>query len=343
MSLAVALLAGCSSGNSAPSAPVQQSIVDPSSHSPRTLLTPANVKPALHKTYSHPMSPNCCAATTKLLFASDGEGGSGFNGAVQVFNYANGSYVGALAAPPEGWFQPQGECVDKLGHVFITNTNMSTIDEYKHNGTFVRALADPDEYPVGCAYDRSTGNLAVSNLITKEGKAGSVAIYIKAKGNPTLYTDPNIYSVYFLGYAGNSGTLYLDGFSFGSSVEYDSFSGGTFTNVPISGGSIGFPGMVAWSSTNKTMNVGDQTISATPKLYHVSSTGQITGATVTQCGQPSGYCAIVQGFIERHRFIGPDPGDFTVDTFAYPAGGAALRGISGYFNYPLGSAVTPDE
>ncbi|HEY3676603.1 MAG TPA: hypothetical protein VGK84_11485, partial [Candidatus Tumulicola sp.] len=58
------------------------------------------------------------------------------------------------------------------------------------------------EYPVGCAYDPKTGDLAVANIITTVDGAGNVAIYSKAKGSPKIYTDGSLQRMYFGAYDG---------------------------------------------------------------------------------------------------------------------------------------------
>ena len=147
--------------------------------------------------------------------------------------------------------------------MYIVNTEESTIDEYNHSGTYVASLSDPGQFPVGCAYDRSTGNLAVSNIINTSGGPGSISIFSGGVLQNT-YFPPNMTRVYFLGYEGGTGTLWLDGSNSSSGFQYDSFSGGTFTPVAITGGTIGFPGTVAWSAKTHSMNVGDQDTFSAP-------------------------------------------------------------------------------
>ena len=91
------------------------------------------------------------------------------------------------------------------------------------------------------------------------------------------------------------------------------------------------------------MNVGDQDTFSAPTIYQVSDTGQITGATVTQCASPSGYCDIVQGFIKGSRLVGPDAVNDSVGIFPYPAGGQPEVVLSGTVGQTIGSVVSPDK
>lgn len=348
---AVALLAGCSNGGGSQLAsggsmvPSAHQVMGSNHKVLNTLLTPPSVRQVTpHPTISHPMKPNCCGYA-KLLYVSDAIGGASFTGAVQVFNWPSGTYVGALAAPPEGWSQPQGECVDNKGNVYVANTSRSTIDEFSHSGTFVQALQDSGQYPVGCSFDQGNGNLVVSNIITTSGGAGSLSIYTGATGSPTVVAVPNMARVYFIATAGKTGVTYFDGSDSSGAFQYDSYtdSSNAVTPITVSGGSILFPGSVMFSRMNRWVNVGDQDTFSSPTFYQLSqtsaTTATIVGSTVTTC--PTSVCDIVQGSIKGPRLDGPDAVQLTANIFPYPAGGSPTTTISGVFNQPIGSAISP--
>jgi hypothetical protein len=354
VSAAVALLIGCSGGSQlSPSGSTNQlsairSGVD-GNHGvdlASMLVTRPGIVIKQQKVYAHPIKRNCCAHE-KTLFVSDASGGPSGTGAVQMYSYPAGKYIGQIAAPPEGFRSPQGECTDKIGDVFIANSGATTIDEYSHGGTFIQALTDSGEYPAGCSYDRSTGNLAVSNMETVPfGGQGGLSIYTGATGDPAVYTDSasHIYHAYFLGYD-NKGLLWVDGESISSGFAYASFSGGTFTAVTITGGPPGtpaFPGFVQWSRKTKSMNVGDQSGPAlgTPTLYLVSATGAVTGSTTLTC--PASACDIAQAYIKGPRIVGPNALGANADIYPYPAGGSAESVVTANLVAPIGSAVSPD-
>ena len=263
-----------------------------------------------------------------------------FLGQVDVFTFPAGVLLGALQPPPEGWFEPYGACVDTSGNVYIANELISTIDEYSHNGAFIRARSDPGQFPAGCAFDRKTGNLAVSNVADTSGGPGSISIY---SGGilQNMYYPNNMSHVYFVGYEAGTGVLWLSGGNSTVGFQLDTFSNGEFHIVPVSG--IRFPGMTQWSANTKTMVLGDQGSFSAPTFYQVDDRGNIVGSTVTQCEQPSGLCDIVQAFIKGPRLVGPDVGNLSADIFSYPAGGAPEVVISGMFVEPIGSAVSSDK
>jgi hypothetical protein len=108
-----------------------------------------------------------------------------------------------------GFSEPQGMCADQLGDVFITNTGDSNILEYD-GSKLINTLFDPNEYPVGCSYDTLHGDLAVSNMMGTNDRAGSVAIYKNAAGAPKLFFGQSLQHVFSVQYDG-SGDLYAYG------------------------------------------------------------------------------------------------------------------------------------
>ena len=115
-----------------------------------------------------------------LLYVS-----SANNGSVYVYSYPQLKLVGTLSSPNS---TATGECVDKMGDVFITTTNeqqSSTIYEYKHGGTQpVAELSEPGS-GTGCAIDPKTGNLAVANISDSSNPSnpyfGDVAVFANAQ------------------------------------------------------------------------------------------------------------------------------------------------------------------
>jgi hypothetical protein len=318
-----AILTGCSQGISQLTslhdvqlAPAT-SVVDP-----RLNIRPRKV------TGTHPIKPDCCAYA-KTLFVSD----SGTN-EVQMYDFPSNTYLGELSPPPSNVFaEPQGLCSDDKGDVFVTNTGTESIFEFSHNGTFLHALNDFGWYPVACSFDRSTGNLAVSNLETTTDGPGSIAIYTHASGYASIISGPGVKRFFFLAYAGKTGVLYFDGEGTSYSTVFGSLKNGKVKLIKIRGATVQFPGTVAWSAQTQSINIGDQ---ENPVLYQISPTGMITGSTPL-----TGSSDIVQGTIKGPRFVGPDIGNADVEIFAYPAGGSAQTTLTG-LSMPIGSAVSPD-
>jgi hypothetical protein len=115
------------------------------------------------------MSPD--AARQALLYVSD----DGTHD-VYAFGYRSGKLLGTLT----GFKIPGGECVDRKGDVFVTDSLRNLTLEYAHGGTTpIRALTGIPR-PMDCAVDRVTGNLAVTYQ-------NGVAIYRRGLGAPQLH------------------------------------------------------------------------------------------------------------------------------------------------------------
>ncbi len=308
-----------------------------------TLVVPRSVKPNLMRKVPKErlVKPNCCALQ-KTLFLSDAFGGSSFTGAIYMFDYVTGVALGQVAAPPEGFDEVQGGCSDDNGNVYFANTAMLTIDEFDHSGTYVATFADPGEFPDGCSYDKSSGDLAVSNIIDTSGGPGSFSIFKNGVLQHT-YTPPNMARVYFIGYQGKTGVLWIDGSDSSGNFAYDSFKDGTFTDVGIHGVTIAFPGSLQWSAQTKTMVLGDQGTFSAPAFYWIDDNGNVVGQTVLQCDQTSDFCDVVQATIKGSGIVGPDAIELGVARFPFSAGGAPVLEYLGPFVQPIGSAVSPNK
>ena len=120
----------------------------------------------------------------------------------------------ALKGTLTGLNEPQGECSDKNGNVWVTNTNANQIVLLSRSGSVIGSLSDPDGYPVGCAINPTNGDLAVTDIFDFS-EAGGVLIYHNGSGSPTRISNPAQYEYFFDGYDSN-GNLYVDGFSYPS-------------------------------------------------------------------------------------------------------------------------------
>lgn len=87
-------------------------------------------------------------------------------------------------------------CSDPAGHVFVAQSGTSgsgDVIEFAHGGTRAIATLSDTGMAMACAYDRSTGNLAVANSYDAEAPGGpgpDIAVYAGETGTPTLYADP---------------------------------------------------------------------------------------------------------------------------------------------------------
>ena len=131
-----------------------------------------------------------------LLYASGSNLGS-----VYVFSFPAGKLVGTLS----DFIMPTGECVDTAGDVWVADTTYDgKLYEYAHGGTSPIATLNAPDYPMACAIDPKTGNLAVTT-----GRH-TVLIYPGARGKPRSYLDDNIATWYFCAYD-STGNLFLSG------------------------------------------------------------------------------------------------------------------------------------
>ena len=101
---------------------------------------------------------------------------------VDVFTYPKGAMVGALT----GFEEPNGECVDAKGNVWIADTYALEIVEYAHGGTKPIAKLSDANYPVSCSIDPTTNDLAATNLQSRQNlKVASQSTRILAARLPS--------------------------------------------------------------------------------------------------------------------------------------------------------------
>ncbi len=282
------------------------------------------------------------AATKDLLYISNYDLDS-----VVVYSYPQDKVVGTLT----GFAEPDGVCADKKGDVWIVNNEESAeygIVEYKHGGTKpIATVADPDQFAVSCSVDPTTGNLAVTNIVTYGSGPGSVALYRHAKGSATLYSVPKMDEVYFCGYD-DKGNLFVDGkgkqgFRFAELPKGKK----TFTSITLKGATIIFPGDVVWDG--KYVAVGDQEyeIVGSPPEYD-SAIYRTTGAGGKTVGTTVfGNSNDVAGFsIDGKTVIATDLSPYSyskpnnVPLYHYPAGGNPIKILSKGIDQPHGVALS---
>jgi hypothetical protein len=273
------------------------------------------------------------AKAKNLLYVSDY-----WNDAVYVFEYPLGKLVGELT----GFSGPNGECVDNAGNVWITNTLQSQVREYAHGGSRpIATLNDPQEYPIGCAVDPSTGNLAVTDIYgagSPSLAAGNFVIYRNAEGSPAgPYYDSLMYYMFFCGYDAQ-GDLFFDGESYGGQFRLGELPSGSGNIVDVSlNQTIGQPGAI--QSQGSYLAVGDQQSNVIDQVYVSGSSGMISGST------PLGKAKdVVQFWIRGGKVAGSDALGRDVGLWKYPAGGSPTSVVKPKFLIePIGAAVSPSK
>jgi hypothetical protein len=266
------------------------------------------------------------AKSTALLYVSnDG------NDLVYVYSYPHAKLKGYLS----DFNEPQGECVDAADDVWITNTNDSDVLEFAHGGTSpITTLSDPNEYPVGCSIDPTTGNLAVTNIFGAGTTQGNVSVYSGASGKPTTYTDPEIYFMYFCGYD-DKGNLFVDGRNTSGAFQFAELpknGKNLFKNITLNY-TVEFPGGVQWDG--KHVAVGDQGEGGGSMIYQTTG----AGGKVVSATPLSGSCDVVQFSIQNTKVVGPDYCNNEAGIWKYRAGGPVTKVLAGE-GEPIGSVVS---
>jgi hypothetical protein len=322
----VGILAGCAGSGSG----WQPSVAAPN----------ANKVPhmSLHRSWIIPEAKN-----DDLLYISDL-----LAQVVDIYTYHGHKLVGMLT----GFFNPEGLCVDKAGDVYVTNDTsegVHQISEYAHGSTAVlRTLNDPDGRVNGCSVDPKTGDLAVTNFWGATDHEGNVAVYAHATGNPTVYSNPDIYYYYYCGYD-NRGNLFVDGETYASVFGLGELPRGSSTlNFVAIDQTIYLPGGVQWDG--KYLAVGDQVAvkhNFTSTIYDFAING--SKATTVNTMVLTGSNQVAQFWIpfvdtrgkhgEGRLLIGPNQDGADTLVWDYPNGGSAIQTISGETD-PIGAAVS---
>ena len=129
------------------------------------------------------------------------------NVGVYVYSYPQGKLVGMLS----GFEYAVGECSDADGNVFVTDNGEQDVVEYPHAGTTpIATFNDSGNYPLSCAVDPSSGDLAVAGGTTFSGGKSTLAVFTSPSSPPTVYTDFAVAPFYFCTYDTN-GDLFVEG------------------------------------------------------------------------------------------------------------------------------------
>lgn len=264
------------------------------------------------------------AKASNLLYVSNQGSGS-----VYVYRWPDIKLVGQLS----GFNDVAGECGDRRGDVFVVNEGDSDIVEYAHGGTNpLKTLRDPQEFPVDCSVDPTTGDLAVTNIEGFENRAGSLEIYPHSEGAPKRYVDSSISEDYFCGFD-DKGNLFLDGLSDGDDFAFAELPRGGASLISVTlNQSVEFPGDVRWDG--KHIAVGDQQTGTIYQFAISGSLGARAGSTLL-----SNATDTVGFWIAGRKLIGANAAG-NVLIWSYPAGGAAKKTLSGQ-DTPVGAVISP--
>lgn len=221
------------------------------------------------------------AAKGPLLYATDAG-----NNIVYIISLPSGKLVGKLT----GFDQPQGDCADSKGDVFVTDTQAERIVAYHHAAKEAyEVLNDPGFLPVGCAADPLTGDLAVANCCSETVAQPTVAIYKHAEGKPADYTVTDFDQLGFCSYDGH-GNLFVDGINGNESAVAELLAGEhKFRNITLDQG-LGGENISGLFWDGNYLAVGSQSSGAIYRFVIGGAKGTKIGTTTLNGGKwPGGF------------------------------------------------------
>jgi hypothetical protein len=251
--VALALLAGCSGGGAgAPAASSgfsQQSVGAQSMSVGHQVSQSSSVlRPGVPELHSN------LPATAFVSNEINAKGGASIivsdasDNVVDIFNAA-----GKQTAQLTGFSLPQGLALGTAGNLYVADTNNSRIQVYaagfKGPPTTIN---DPGEAPASVTID-SKGNLGVANILTTGSGPGSVSFFNKGGTLLTTLSNPNFAKVLFDAFD-DKGNLYIDGTNASGAFVAGEVVGGVSgkaITILATGNSVGYPGGIAISSTDK--------------------------------------------------------------------------------------------
>ncbi len=284
----------------------------------------------------------------RLLFVSD-DG----NNDVDIFTMPDMKLKGTIT----DFNQPQGECSDKHGNIYVADTQATQVEEYSRTGKLLSAYADVYGYPVGCAVNPLNGDLAVANFVGLKGH-GQVLIFTSPSSAPIIMANPQQYFYSFLGYDIH-GDLWVDGRDATKKYILSDCSGALVCHtISLSGGTIYFPGAVQWDQKEYSWVLFDQRCGNTNAAcsYWVSGSGVLGQATNYENSDGGPLCDMIQGVVAAYgkqytagsdyENGGCDAGNSSVNRWQYPTGGEPTNYItlpvSQNFE-PAGAAISPQN
>lgn len=291
-------------------------------------------------------------AIKRLLYVSNE-----FYGDVYVYNFDSGAEVGILS----GFTGPRGQCVDKTGDVWITDSGYyyGWVVEYAHGDMRPVKRLPTFGSPNGCAIDPKTGDLAVSSAMgPSSATASGITIFKNASATYTEYTSNDCGYMGSPGYDDN-GNLYVQGLS-GSYQGLCELPSGGAALVPRTTNVLGLADAgVMWDGKYLTVEAQSPENPKVTAIYRVVPSGPAgvliaVGRTLlydTACGGTE----IVQPFIVGKQntpandrqgsvIVGSDTlCGYRLDYWRYPRGGKLLRALSDAPRNPDGQSVSIKE
>ena len=341
---ALALLAGCSGGGSlAPAAGTpgssSQSVASRAVKTVNYSVLPPNAK-----------IPQKSATAPKPFVNVAAINGPAGNQVI-VSDYSNNNVTvfgggGAVNATlTSGLVNPQGLTTDASGTLYVANTGASNILLYPKPYTSPSTtLNDANEYPVGISYDPTNGEIAVSNIFSTSGGAGSVSIFAKGATTPCVTVGNSNWSAAYFAAFDKSGNVYVDGHDNNGNTIVGEVTGGcsaTTISTLSTGNAISFPGGIQVLS-NGDVAIDDQ-LGAAVYTYAPASGGSLGSpvATTSLSGASDPVNFAIKA--EDHNLWTADAGLLNANKYGYPAGGSPSKTFTNNFQLPIGVAVNPAQ
>lgn len=336
---AIALLAGCGVGSHSAVVPtgagqmaVQHPFGMPNVVTTNSVLAPGVRIPAPSQT--HGVSFNTCT-TAALLFVSDAS-----NNVIDIYDNAHENAVSCGQISGNNLSQPQGIDVDGNGNLYVANTNLSQILEFKppYTGAPSKTMNDSGQYPAGVEADCGT-KIWVTNIINTSGGAGSISDYSLSGTSPLhTYSDANAAREYFPTCDPN-GNVYTTMSDFNGAAHVNKFRKSlSYSAIDLTKPvNYQFPGGIDWEGSQTTgfLYIDDQ-----------------IGKTIQRCAHGTGSCAVrinmtTAGDPVTFDITAADDDLFTADATnvssqVWDLGGAFDNTVTST-GLPIGAALYPDD
>jgi hypothetical protein len=321
VTVAAALLAGCSSGGSSalsPSTGTQNAVRSGHLQPLKVggLLVASAMLPAV-KPIQVPIVPDNRKKNPKEYISNF------YSSDVLQFDFPKSDVSTATIS---GVSEPQGECAQNGNKAFwVVASESDEIEEFAYRGSSpIVTLSESAGEAAGCTIDPKTDDMAVTIL-----GAGDVVIFTDTKGTGTTVAD-GLASSYFPTYD-NKGDLFVDGITQSDTYGVVEMASGksSFKAVTLPN-TIEFPGGMQWDG--KYVTLGDQEAHA---IYQYTISADVAKLEGTVALDGTSDC--VQTWIAKKLVYCPDAGNENATVFAYPAGGSAIATLSGSFDLPIGA------
>jgi hypothetical protein len=271
---------------------------------------------------TQPVAPARPAAATTWMAANlenadllyvDDDG----NARIDVFTFPQGKAAGEII---DGRLSSDGLCSDRRGDVFVPGYEQTKILEFAHGGTqpiATLAMAG-NEFPMGCAVDPLTGNLAVTT------DNGDVGVFRHAKNSPTLYYS-GVPSTWYCTYD-SSGNLFVAGADVSGEFALTELPHGSTTlNLITVPAEVGTHLGIDWDGKYLAIQAA-QDFRSTIVLRVTVTGSQATVVSRTKLAGPPNDEG-TEFWLADNYAAQPEDGNTGVGIWKYPSGGKAVTNL----------------